>query len=87
MLSESDIEISVTKKAKESLVKDGYSLDMGARPLKRLIQKSVENKISEAIIDDIAKKGSRIVVDHNDLGFFVTVDESSKSDVLLGSMK
>src|SRR3989344_3828912 len=87
LLSESDIEISVTKKAKESLVKDGYSLDMGARPLKRLIQKSVENKISEAIIDDIAKKGSRIVVDHNDLGFFVTVDESSKSDVLLGSMK
>ena len=60
---------------------------MGARPLKRLIQKSVENKISEAIIDDIAKKGSKIIVDYNDDGYFVTVDSHEKSGVLLADSK
>ena len=63
LLSENGINVTLSKKAKEFLVKQGYSLEMGARPLKRLIQKLVENPISLLILNEEARKGDTINID------------------------
>ena len=65
LISESGIKIKLTLKAKKYLVENGYSLEMGARPLKRLIQKEIENRLSELIIDASLEDGDYVTVDAN----------------------
>ena len=65
-LAENNIKIKVTKKAKKYLIKNGYSLEMGVRPLKRLFQKEIENQLSELIIDQKVGKGGLVVADSVD---------------------
>ena len=45
-LSEKDISIDVTDKAKDLLAKEGYDPMYGARPLRRVIQKRIEDRLS-----------------------------------------
>ena len=78
LLIESDLQIELTLSAKNYLVDNGYSIEMGARPLKRLIQKEIENRVSEAIINGEAKNGSILVVDSNESGIIVMVKEEAK---------
>ncbi len=51
LLSESGIKVNLSESAKNHMIKEGYNLELGARPLKRLIQKEIENPISLMIID------------------------------------
>lgn len=57
--------ISITKKAKDFILDEGWDEQYGARPLKRAIQKYVEDKISEEIIKGELKSGDSILVDFN----------------------
>ncbi|RBP95010.1 ATP-dependent Clp protease ATP-binding subunit ClpE [Cytobacillus firmus] len=50
-LNERDIELTVTQEAKEKLAADGYHPAFGARPLRRIIQDELEDKIADFIID------------------------------------
>ncbi|MDM5226448.1 ATP-dependent Clp protease ATP-binding subunit [Cytobacillus sp. NJ13] len=50
-LNEQDIELTVTQEAKEKLAADGYHPVFGARPLRRIIQDELEDKIADFIID------------------------------------
>jgi len=52
------IEIFVTKSAIEFLVGKGYDQEMGARPLRRLIQTEIEDKIAEKILSQNVRKVS-----------------------------
>jgi len=65
-LKQSNIEIEVTEKAKEVLVKEGFDPNYGARPLKRAIQRLIENEISEKILKGEIKEGDKILVDAAD---------------------
>lgn len=65
-LKQSNIEIEVTEKAKEVLVKEGFDPNYGARPLKRAIQRLIENEISEKILKAEIKEGDNILVDAAD---------------------
>ncbi|WP_277630303.1 ATP-dependent Clp protease ATP-binding subunit [Atopococcus tabaci] len=47
LLKERDVSIEVDQKAKEKLVDLGYDPDMGARPLRRVIEEQIEDKIAE----------------------------------------
>jgi len=60
------IKIEVTSAAKEWLVENGYESHYGARPLRRLIQSAVEDKFSEAMLDDIVAVGDIAIVDIKD---------------------
>ncbi|MCS7233012.1 MAG: ATP-dependent Clp protease ATP-binding subunit [Synergistetes bacterium] len=62
-LREQKMEIEVTDKAKEFLVKVGYDPIYGARPLRRAIQRYIEDPISEAILKGEFKEGDGIIVD------------------------
>ena len=62
-LAERDIAVEVTKAAEKELAKRGYDPDYGARPLKRLIQKEIQDKMALEILKGEIKDGSRVKVD------------------------
>ncbi len=78
LLTESGITIKFTSKAKKYIAESGYNVEMGARPIKRLIQKEVENAVSGLIIDNEAKKGDTISIDAGKKGLVIEVIENSK---------
>ncbi len=57
------IRLEVTPKAISFLAKKGFDPDLGARPLRRLIQREIEDPISNGIIAGEYKEGSTVVVD------------------------
>jgi len=62
-LAEKKIRIRVTAKAKKLLAERGYDPNYGARPLKRIIQQSILNKIAKEIIAGHIKEGNKIIID------------------------
>ena len=56
--------IEVTDKAKDFIVDKGWDEQYGARPLKRAIQKYIEDSLAEEIIKHNLKEGDTITVDH-----------------------
>ena len=58
------ITINVTEAAKEQMIKEGYDVQYGARPLKRTIQKYVEDKIAEFIVNtEESLEGKTVTID------------------------
>jgi len=62
-LEEHQIELSATPEALQKLAEMGYDPDMGARPLKRIIQQKVEDSLSDALLSGTFNDGEKIVVD------------------------
>lgn len=65
-LASQDIEILLLDSAKEVLIKEGYDNTLGARPMRRAIQKLIEDPLSEAIIEGKIQPGNKVVVDASD---------------------
>ncbi|MFX4301169.1 ATP-dependent Clp protease ATP-binding subunit [Alicyclobacillus tolerans] len=61
-LREQDIEFTLTDEAKAFLAKEGFDPQYGARPLKRAIQRHIEDKLSEALLSGMLKKGQRVKI-------------------------
>ena len=61
-LSERDLSIEVTDEVKDYLAKDGYSEAYGARPLRRLIQKKIEDQLAEEILTNAYQPGDTILL-------------------------
>ena len=64
-LSEQDIDIIVSDAAKERIAKEGYDPEYGARPLIREIQKTIEDNLSELILDGNQIEGKNVYIDHD----------------------
>lgn len=62
-LKERGINLRITDNALSFLAKEGYNPNYGARPLKRLIQSKILNRVAEFIITHKAKEGDTVVVD------------------------
>ncbi len=60
-----NIKVRLTKQAREFLVDKGFDPQFGARPLKRALQKHLEDPIAEEILRHKFSEGSRIVVKFN----------------------
>jgi ATP-dependent Clp protease ATP-binding subunit ClpC len=56
-LNVQDIKVDITEEAKDYLGEEGYSQTYGARPLRRLIQKKIEDPIAEEILMGMYKEG------------------------------
>nr|MBC8342514.1 ATP-dependent Clp protease ATP-binding subunit [Bacteroidota bacterium] len=63
-LAEMNFEIELTDKAIEFLVNKGYDPKFGARPLKRAIQKYLEDKIAEELLKADVEEHEVFLVDH-----------------------
>ena len=61
-LSKLGLRLKMTKTAKKLLAKNGYDAKYGVRPLRREIQKSLEDPISEMILKNAFTKGTTITV-------------------------
>ena len=62
VLLEKDITMEVSKEAKEFILEKGTNLKFGARPLRRAIQRYVEDEISEKILRGEIKNGQTITI-------------------------
>lgn len=62
-----NVEISITEKAKNFLVDNGWDANYGARPLKRTIQKYVEDVLAEEILNMTLVSGDSVELDYDDL--------------------
>ncbi|HPM00356.1 MAG TPA: AAA family ATPase, partial [Bacillota bacterium] len=65
-IREMNINVEVTDKAREFLAEKGYDQTYGARPLRRAIQKMVEDRLSEEMLKGEIKPGSEVLVDVED---------------------
>ena len=64
-MTEHNIEIHIDHAAKEKLVDIGYNPDMGARPLRRVIEEQIEDKIAEFYLENPEVGGISVTVDDN----------------------
>ena len=64
-LEDKQLELHVTQAAKEYIVAQGYDVNYGARPLKRLIQSKIETLVAKKIIADDPAPGTVIEIDYD----------------------
>lgn len=65
-LADKELSISLTDRAKEFIVENGYDPVYGARPLKRYLQKNVETLAARLILSDGVRAGDTIQIDLTD---------------------
>ncbi|MBI2642650.1 MAG: AAA family ATPase [Candidatus Wildermuthbacteria bacterium] len=58
-----EVKLEVTEKAKELLAEKGFDPNLGARPLRRIIQRTVLDPLALQIVAGSVKKGERVIVD------------------------
>ena len=71
-VKDQEMTMVVTEAAKLKLAEDGYDPHLGARPLRRLIQSKIEDKLSEEILSGKYVIGDRIILDVDDEGEIVS---------------
>ncbi|WP_077623937.1 ATP-dependent protease ATP-binding subunit ClpC [Sediminibacillus massiliensis] len=62
-LTEQEINFTVTDKAIEKIANEGFDPEYGARPLRRSIQKNVEDLLSEELLKENIQKGQNVTID------------------------
>ena len=75
-LEEHGVTIELTGAAKDWLANEGYDSQYGARPLRRAIQRHIENPLSKLILAQKFSEGSHIIADAGDDGLMFNKTES-----------
>jgi len=70
------IAVDLTEGALDYLAREGYSPDFGARPLRRLIQREVENRLARMVLSGELRSGQVAVVDYKNGSLTFTVREA-----------
>lgn len=66
-LANQNVKVELTQEALDQIVRAGYDPQFGARPMRRVIQKMVENAVATRLLSNQAQAGSLIVLDTKDL--------------------
>jgi ATP-dependent Clp protease ATP-binding subunit ClpC len=77
-LRDREIGLALTPEAKELLANVGYDPTMGARPLRRAIQRQVEDLLAEEVLSGRFPRGSTVLLDRED-------DHLAITEVILGA--
>ncbi len=80
-LKDMDYQFSLTDEAKDFIAEKGYDKQYGARPLKRAIQKYLEDALAEEILNKNIEEGDSVLMDYNkqeDKLFFKSIKHNSK---------
>jgi ATP-dependent Clp protease ATP-binding subunit ClpB len=75
LLAERKITIDLTPAARKAIFKSGYDRAYGARPLKRAIQRLVQDPLATKILDGTVRHGDHVVVDASKQGLTFNVGE------------
>jgi ATP-dependent Clp protease ATP-binding subunit ClpC len=78
-LSDRKLLVELSDKAKSWLVKEGYDPVYGARPLRRAIERYVENPLSSKLLQGEFNEGDTVMVDLGDKGLTFTVKAGAKA--------
>lgn len=77
--------VKIDPSVKEYIFEKGYDKDLGARPLKRAIQKYIENKITDSIINNEINVGDNITLkydkDSDDIKILKTKSKTKKLEI------
>lgn len=76
-LKEHNIILTATSEALTKLGEEGYDAEMGARPLRRVIQYKVEDQLSDSLLSGAFQDGDHIVVDLNATGDIILLREEA----------
>lgn len=76
-LKEQDIDLELTEAALDKIAKEGYDPEYGARPLRRSLQKHVEDRLSEELLKGTAIAGQKIIFDVQGDEFIVRTNEGA----------
>ena len=63
-----ELELSISEEAKEFLIDKGYDKKYGARPLKRVLQNLLEDRLAESILDAKVSEGDKIHISVQEKG-------------------
>jgi ATP-dependent Clp protease ATP-binding subunit ClpC len=69
------IRLEVMEGAKEYFAREGYSPDFGARPLRRLLQREVENRLAKMVLGAEIQPGQTAIVDYVNGAVKITAKE------------
>ena len=75
------IEVEFTEAAIELLAHEGFDPEFGARPLRRTIQRLVENELSRMVLSGTTEEGDRIRVDADDGELRFKVDHGAAAEM------
>jgi ATP-dependent Clp protease ATP-binding subunit ClpC len=76
-LVEKNLNLEITEGGVDLLVSQGYNPEMGARPLRRVIQEKIENQLSDAVLSGKFESGDIVLVDTSE------PDEDQEADIVL----
>ena len=79
-LEDKQVGLEMTEAAKEYLGENGFDPVLGARPLRRLIQNEVEDRLSDEILSGRLVAGDVALIDIEEGGITITAKESADAD-------
>jgi len=77
LLKEQSIEATLSHEAALKLARDGYTIELGARPIQRIIEREIINKLSVDIITGNVSPGDTVTIDVKDDAYVFTRVEKS----------
>lgn len=78
-LADKEIDLRLTDSVLDSLAKEGYNPQYGARPLKRLIQDRILNPVASMMISNKVLSGGMVIVDEKESQFTFDIKKSKRS--------
>ena len=70
-LADINLKINLTDQAKQQLTHDGYDINYGARPLKRLVSRTLETMLAKMIIEGKVKPNDTVTVDYQNENYVI----------------
>ena len=70
-LADVNLTINLTDKAKEELINTGYDINYGARPLKRLVSRTLETMLAKMIIEGKIKPNDTLTIDYENNNYII----------------
>ena len=74
-MEDRSVDFELTEAAKAELVREGYDPAYGARPLRRVIQRRIENELAKRILSGEFHDGQCVVVDFADGAYHFTAQD------------
>ena len=75
-----NVSLKITPAAMDKLLEEGYSEEYGARPMKRVVQKRIEDRLSDEILAGNVLPGELVTVDINSEGAFAFRSENKATE-------
>jgi ATP-dependent Clp protease ATP-binding subunit ClpC len=80
-LADREVTIEFTREALDKLSDAGYDPAFGARPLKRVLQRMIEDPMSEMILKGEVPNGSKVIIEPNDIDYEDVAEDESIVDI------